>query len=252
MDSLSLLFRGNLCPLLSVPASDGTVWYPLTRRASIKDIIEALGVPHTEIGSLLANGSEIDFNYQPGAGDHVEVLPHHPPVDPCRASLLRPQPLAAIRFLVDVNVAKLAPLLRMIGMDTAFDKEGKDARLAEFARNQQRILLTRDTALLKRKQVVFGHLLRSQHPPLQLREVVDLYGLRNRLRPFCRCLLCNGELLPVAKLTISHRLEPLTKKYYHDFRRCPECDKIYWPGSHREKMAALIAQLFTPSQPISS
>ncbi len=223
--------------------------YPLDRRASIKDIIEALGVPHPEVGALLANGHAVDFGYLPAAGDRIAVRPLRPPVDPCRATLLRPQPLTAIRFVVDVNVARLAPLLRMVGLDAAYVTGADDLRLAELAHAEQRILLTRDTALLKRKQVVYGHLLRSQQPPQQLREVVDLYGLSPRLRPFSRCMACNGQLRPVAKETIRHRLEPLTEKYYHDFLRCPGCGKIYWAGSHREKMAARFAALLPPPDP---
>ncbi|MDH3394290.1 MAG: hypothetical protein OEL66_09800, partial [Desulfobulbaceae bacterium] len=114
MSTISLVFSRYFFDLLTVSPDQGVILYPLVRRASIKDIIEALGVPHPEVGSLLANGAEIDFSYIPEDNDRIKVSPLTSPVDVVTPSILRPQPFPATTFAVDVNVAKLAPLLRMI------------------------------------------------------------------------------------------------------------------------------------------
>lgn len=219
------------------------VHYPVARRASVKDVIEALGVPHTEVGRLTANGQEIDFGYLLAPGDNLTVAPLTPPVDVTIPTLLRPHPLPAVRFLIDHNVAKLAARLRMAGFDTLFNPEWHDETLAGESGRQQRILLTRDLQLLKRKAVEHGHLVREEQPTRQLAEILHFYGIAAQVRPFGRCLRCNTVLHEVAKADILHHLEPLTKKYYHSFRRCPGCGRIYWAGSHHAKMAQLLAEL---------
>ncbi len=148
--------------------------------------------------------------------------------------------------MVDVNVAKLGSLLRMAGIDTAYPANLSDADIAAVAEQQGRILLSRDRGLLKHKIIIHGHLVRSQLPGEQLAEVVHLYGLRDLLQPFSRCMLCNSLLVHVEKATILDRLEPLTIKYYQVFYLCPSCDKIYWSGSHKEGMNRLLATWLTP------
>ena len=210
------------------------------RRASIKDVIESLGIPHPVIGNLTVNGCEIGFDYILLDNDAVEAAPLYPPVDPFTPTILRPQVLEKIAFIVDVNAGRLALFLRMLGFDTMYGNDIRNGRLAEIAQSQNRILLTRDTALLKRKIIMHGYLLREQNPDRQLVEVVRLYDLSSRIKPLSRCIPCNGLLVPVSKKVIMDRLEPLTRKYYHSFHICRECSKIYWPGSHQEKISAFI------------
>jgi hypothetical protein len=242
---IRLSFHGNLRDLLARDiAADRPLYHILERRASVKDVVESFGVPHPEIGLLRANGEEIAFEHiVQEADEHIEIWPLEPPCDVSSPTLLRPEFLPAIAFVVDVNVGKLAGLLRMAGFDAVCSPAFSDAVLAESAQRQQRILLTKDRNLLKRKNVVFGHLVRAIHPWEQLLEVIRLYGLQKLLRPFCRCLRCNGLLHPAAKEQILHRLEPLTIQYYDTFFYCDRCDKIYWPGSHRQKMQISLESL---------
>ncbi len=219
---------------------------PLRRRTSIKDLLESLGIPHVEISCLEVNGRQVSFAHIVEPGDRIAARPLSPPVDVTVATELRPVPLAATRFLVDINVGKLAPRLRMAGFDTGYHPDLADRDLAALAVRQGRILLTRDRGLLKHKIVVFGHLVRAQQPEEQLREIVQLFGLAPRIRPFSRCMRCNGRLRSVAREEVFDRLEPLTKKYYHTFTRCEECGRIYWPGSHRQRMATLLNDLTEP------
>jgi len=210
-----------------------TLFYPLSRRASIKDVLEAIGIPHTEIGSLTKGDRELDFGHIPEPGDSIEVGDIAAPFEVDRPSLLRPETISRTRFLADINVGKLAALLRMAGMDTALYPGASDEQLAHRAAAEKRILLTRDHKLLCRSIVQFGRLLRVQTPYEQLREIIDFFGLEKFCRPFSRCMKCNGLLQRADKADILHLLEPKTKLYYHLFRRCRQCGTIYWQGSHR-------------------
>jgi uncharacterized protein with PIN domain len=242
--SITLVFHGNLLALLGRKVTgSGEVHHILERRASVKDVVESFGVPHPEIKELQANGRQVGFDYIVADQDRIEVWPLSPPCDVFTPTVLRSEPLATISFVVDANVGKLAVLLRMAGFDTLYHPDFSDTALARTAAADQRILLTRDRNLLKRKNVVFGHLIREMEPWQQLLEVVCLYQLADKLQPFCRCLRCNTVLTPVAKEKIIHRLEPLTIKYYESFQHCTTCDRIYWPGSHRQSMQGQLTAL---------
>ncbi len=219
--------------------------YPLTRRASIKDIIEALHIPHTEVGAIVLNETEIPFQHIPAAGEHLFLYSFPAGTDVTRPTLLRPEPLPKTAFLVDINVGKLARLLRMSGIDTWYDPELNETDLARNAVTADRILLSRNRDLLQRKIITWGHLVRAEQPEEQLLEVITIFGLQKMIKPFSRCLECNTLLQPVEKSTILHRLEPLTRKYYHTFRRCPACDQIYWKGSHQQHMGQTMQQLLS-------
>jgi uncharacterized protein with PIN domain len=234
-------FWGNLKELLRSPFRGvKRVEYELTRQASVKDIVESFGVPHTEVGRLTVDGRDISFSCPGSDHDRVDVYPLCPPVDVLTQTLLRPEPLAGITFAVDVNVGKLASLLRMAGFDTFYQNYISDGELIEVAVQEKRIVLSRDKDLLKRKELLFGYLVRESCPEKQLAEVVHLFGIKEQLQPLSRCMRCNGLLQPVEKEQILDQLEPLTKKYYTSFRQCRSCHNIYWPGSHRDKMLILL------------
>lgn len=231
-----LRFHGELMDLLRTKNAEGIVEYPVGRRASIKDMAESLGVPHSEIFGVRRLERELDFSYLPGPGDVLDLWPASAPVDVTRHTRLRSALPRAGRFLVDENVAGLVPLLRGLGLDTVYDRTWSDAHIAETAFREARVLLSRDRALLKRSCVQHGRLVRSQQPDEQLVEVLALYPRPGDAIAFTRCLRCNCLLQPVAKERIRHRLEPRTKRYYDRFRICPGCDRLYWPGSHQRSM----------------
>lgn len=218
---------------------------PMDRRASLKDAIESFGPPHTEIGRITFNGRDADFTTILTPGARIEVFPIETPHDPRRSSLLRPalQCGGDLRFVCDANVGKLASLLRLLGLDTAYDFHMDDPELAELAVREQRILLTKDRQLLKRSNVIHGRLVRDETPERQLLETLGFYGLRGPFAPFSRCLRCNTPLHPISKDKILHRLEPLTKKYFHVFHHCADCDKIFWAGSHHERLLERLDKL---------
>ncbi len=213
--------------------------YVLQRRASIKDIIEALGVPHTELGEIFAEDQPAGFEHIPSPGEKIVVHPVEAPVDVTSPTRLRPQSWPETRFIADVNVGKLAMLLRMLGQDTLWDNSYSDREVAALAAQERRIVLSRDRGLLKRKEIMHGRLIRACNPDDQLREVARIYGL-DLTCSFSRCLRCNQVLEPVSKSEIIHRLKPRTRKYFDYFEICPGCERIYWRGSHWEKMCTRI------------
>lgn len=241
-----LFFAGELAELLTCQNEDGLVWYPADRAASIKDVIEAVGVPHTEVHAIRSNGHDQDFSLQLKAGEEVAFLPAalspQYPVDVTRSTLLRP-PLEALRFLVDENVAGLVPLLRALGFDTAYHRSWDDAYIAKIVADEGRVVLSRDRALLKRSVIDHGRLIRSQVVDEQLMEVLNHYESPERMHAFTRCLRCNDVTEPVVKEDIMHLLEPKTRIHYDLFRRCPACKRIYWRGSHHEKLMARFVAL---------
>ncbi|MBZ0307115.1 MAG: Mut7-C ubiquitin/RNAse domain-containing protein, partial [Anaerolineae bacterium] len=208
--------------------------------ASIKDMVESLNVPHPEVDVIVANGASVDFNYLVRDSDTFQVYPHD--LTPPLVSLIRlyPPPLEEARFILDTHLGKLATYLRMLGFDTLYSNRYEDDVLAEVSFAEKRILLTRDLGVLKRGIVEYGYFVRSTHPERQLFEILKRYNLTQMLVPFKRCMTCNGPLEPIDKETISERLMPSTRVYYNEFYLCSHCDKIYWKGSHHERMKTFI------------
>ena len=210
---------------------------------SIKDAVEAIGVPHTEIDLILVNGESVDFAYHLLDGDDVVVYPVFESLDIGTVTLLRPEPLREPRFILDVHLGKLARYLRMLGFDTLYDNGWDDHEIVRIALEQHRIILTCDVGLLKHGDVTHGYWVRSRNSREQLREVIARFDLVKGIHPFRRCLVCNGEVWPVSQEEVAGELSPRTLKYYSEFHRCTSCGRIYWKGSHWESMRKLIAEI---------
>lgn len=206
--------------------------YEFDRRASIKDVIEALGVPHTEVELIMVNGESVDFGYILRHDDRVSIYPMFEALDVTPLLRLRPRPLRTPCFVLDTHLGKLARYLRLLGFDTLYRNDYRDATLARISAQEQRTLLTRDRDLLKRKIVTRAYFVRSDSPRQQLQEVCDRMNLCNLIEPFRRCSHCNGLLEVVEKAQIADRLAPKTRRYYQRFLQCAVCGRIYWAGSH--------------------
>jgi len=222
-------FNPGLQPLLKRDLRGEPVEVRFKGGQSVKHLIESLGIPHTEIGRLNTLGEEIGLGYIVLDGDRIEVRPV-PSVE------LAEEP----RFVLDCHLGRLASHLRMLGLDCLYDNSFEDEELVHISVNEKRILLTRDRMLLMHKVITLGCLLRSLNPNEQLHEIVRRFGLLKWVKPFQRCMNCNHPLEPVEKETILEKLEPLTKKFYDEFKLCPACDQVYWKGSHYEKMSRVI------------
>lgn len=213
--------------------------YPLLRRASVKDIIEALGVPHTEVEVILANGESVDFGYIVGGGDRISVYPMFESLDIRPLLKLHELPLRQPRFVLDCHLGRLARYLRQLGFDTLYRNDYSDEGLATISAGEKRILLTRDRNLLKRRIIDHGYFVRNQDPRRQLDEVLARFDLYSDIEPFGRCTRCNGEVTAVDKTEILDRLEAGTRQNFDEFWQCSSCGQIYWEGSHFEKMKSL-------------
>lgn len=211
---------------------------------SIKNLIEHVGIPHSEIGSIHVNGLEVPFSYRPVAEDCIYIRLLDGPVDVSQPTLLRPLAYKPNRYIVDECVASLAPKLRMLGCDVVSDRNLDDQDIAEISSHDQRIVLTRDRGLLMRKEVVWGHYVRAQNPLEQIKEIIHKFAVFPLDNALQRCLVCNGPLVSVAKAEILHLLEPKTQQYFDDFSQCSQCHKVYWEGSHFDKMRKTLEDLY--------
>ena len=210
---------------------------------TVKDVIEAAGVPHTEVDLVVVDGEPVDFSHRPTSGDRIAAYPMFETLDLTPIARLRPAPLRDPRFVVDVNLGRLARMLRLLGLDVRFDPCLHDEALARISRDERRVLLTRDRGLLKRRQVTHGLFVREDRPLDQVLAVVRRLELARRLAPFTRCLRCGGVLSPVDKEEVIERLEPLTKRHYDDFHRCESCAQLYWRGSHHARLAQVVEEI---------
>ncbi len=214
--------------------------HTFTRRASIKDMIESFGVPHTEVELIIVNGRSVDFSHIVTDQDHISVYPMFESLDIRPLLRLRPAPLRQPAFVLDTQLGRLARYLRLLGLDTLYRNDYSDDGIAHLASEQRRTLLTRDRMLLHRSIITHGYFVRATDPLKQVGEVLQRFDLYNDIKPLSRCIRCNGTLTEVEKDAVIDRLEPKTRRYYNHFRICPDCDQVYWEGSHFRKMIGLI------------
>lgn len=209
---------------------------------TVKAVVEAQGVPHTEVDLITVNGESVPFSYQVRAGDQISVYPVFEALDISSVTKLRDHPLRSTRFILDVHLGKLARLLRMLGFDARYDEPFDDASLAERSVHEGRILLSRDRGLLKRRIVTHGYCLRSLRPPDQAAEVLQRFDLGSQIAPFSRCIDCNVPLQPEEDLEARH-VPPAVLDSGVEFRRCPSCGKIYWKGTHWQSMRKTVEEI---------
>ena len=192
---------------------------------------------------ILADGASVDFAWILRDGARVSVYPVFESIDVAPLARVRPAPLREIRFVLDVHLGRLARYLRMLGFDVRWRPDARDDEIALTAAAEHRVVLTRDSGLLKRRVVTHGYRVRESDPERQLHEVVGRLDLLRLVAPFRRCLCCNAPLEAVRKDEIAAALPARVRERHDDFRRCPSCRRIYWAGSHRRRMERLIAGL---------
>jgi uncharacterized protein with PIN domain len=211
---------------------------------SVKHLFESMGIPHTEVDLILADGEPVNFDHIVQPGQNISVYPPFRSLSPAQEGMLRPPLADPVRFLLDNHLGRLARYLRLLGFDALyFNDQLNDEELADLASQTECVLLTRDRGLLKRKQVIYGYCLRSVEPYEQLKSVIFRFNLADKIDPWKRCLRCNGILEPVDKETIIDRLEPKTKRYFTEFRQCRSCEQIYWQGSHHTSLQRFLDQI---------
>ncbi len=217
--------------------------HAFTWRASIKDMIESLGVPHAEVELIVVNGEPVTFSYIVGCDDRIDVYPAFDAVDlPGRVRLRPPLP-GCPAFILDQHLGRLAAYLRMLGFDTLYRNDYDDPELAQISHREGRVLLTRDVGLLKRSLITHGYYVRETHRERQLVEIMRRFNLPGMVAPFKHCMKCNGLLHPVEKSAVLHRLPDSAARCYEEFHMCASCQRIFWKGTHFERMHTLMTRV---------
>ena len=211
--------------------------------APVKDMIESLGIPHTEVDLILVNGESSDFSRLVRNGDRVAVYPVFESIDITPVLRLRPQPLRETKFVLDVHLGRLAGYLRILGFDTLYDNRAGDLELVRISAEQRRILLTRDRGVLKHSAVTHGYWLRETDSRRQTAEVVRRFDLARSLRPLTRCMVCNQALREVSTAEVRGRAPQGTLEWCDEFKECAGCRRVYWYGSHCRGMQHWIEEM---------
>jgi uncharacterized protein with PIN domain len=251
---VELIFHGNLPGFLPKEfQADGIICRELGEKTAVKDVIEACGVPHPEVDLIVAQPAvlgpmqAIDFTWQVQSPVRLDVYPVPAPKK-VLAEAPRLQVPEFTRFVADGHLGKLARNLRLLGVDTLYERDVDDPVLLGIMAEENRALLTRDRRLLMHSVVRHGYCPRSPDPFVQTREVIERFHLRQSagaVVPYCRCLRCNGLLQTVPKKEVIPALsaEPLTLRYYHEFQKCAQCGRIYWKGTHFERLSKRVGEL---------
>ncbi len=152
-----------------------------------------------------------------------------------------------IKFIADNNVGKLARWLRIIGYDTALFKEKNDLRMIQIALHENRVILTRDSQLLKRRIIASGRLravfVMQNDPKAQLKGIVEKLSLSYSFSPFSLCLECNGRLTAREKEEVRNLVPPHVFETQNQFMQCPVCYRVYWQGTHWQAMTRELENL---------
>lgn len=234
-------FHGELNAFLAPSRRHTAVLHRFDGTPSIKDQVEALGVPHTEVGALLVDGRAVGFDYLLRGGEQVAVHPGGSAIAAGAAGSLRPERPAEPRFIADVHLGRLASYLRLLGFDCAWRNDLSDDDVLATANAEHRVVLTRDTGLLKRATLVHGAFVHATDPRRQLREVFTRFDLDGRTRPFTRCGRCNGTVSPW-RPEASTPLPEAADRYRDRLSRCTGCGQVYWPGSHVDRLRQRLAE----------
>ena len=207
---------------------------------SVKDTIEAIGVPHTEVDVILVDDHSVAFDHLLRGGERVAVYPVFERFDVSPVTRLRPAPLRETRFVADVHLGSLARNLRLLGFDTTWERDLGDEEIVDLSCEERRIILTRDMGILKNGRVTHGYWLRNTDPARQLDEVVRALDLARDIEPYTRCMECNGELQSADRSAVAHSVPLQVFLVYRDFKRCQRCHRVYWKGSHLRRLDKVI------------
>jgi uncharacterized protein with PIN domain len=229
---------------------------PVERRflvpGTVKDMIESCGVPHSEVELIVVDGRSVDFSFLVRDGDRFAVYPMFESIDVAPALRVRHETLRDPKFVLDVHLGRLAAYLRMLGFDVFYRNCLDDPELVKVSVRERRILLTRDRGLLKHGAITHGYWLRETDSRRQMEEVVDRFDLARCIRPFTRCMACNGELVAVAKEQVRKLVPRRTAEVFEEFRQCPACERVYWQGPHYRRMSRWVEELTGALPPLPS
>jgi len=212
-------------------------------KRSIKDMIEALGVPHTEVDLILVHGNSVDFTYILQDKDRVSVYPVFESLNISDVTHLRKIPLRRSKFIADINLGNIVKYMRALGLDLFYDALLSPHEIIEISKRENRIILTKSRNLLKFKEVTHGIFIRPGTTIEQIRRIIDYLDIKDDIKPFSRCLRCNSLLSAISKEKILDRIPPKTMEFCDEYVQCQSCDKIYWKGTHFINMTRILKQI---------
>ena len=237
---IEIRFYAELSDFLPADQRQKEFEYNVTGTPSVLDTIEAIGVPHTEIDVILVDGQSVAFGHRLQGGERVAVYPVFERFDVSPIVHLRPVPLRVTRFVADVHLGTLARYLRLLGFDTTWGRALEDETIIEIALDERRIILTRDKGILRNGRVTHGYWVRATNSLAQLDEVVRAIDLVGSLKPYTRCMECNGELREISRREAAGSVPLQVFLVFREFRRCDSCQRVYWRGSHEKKLRAIV------------
>lgn len=240
---INIRFYAELNDFLPPAQRGREIIHELKQPRSIKDLIESIGIPHPEIELVLVNGNPVKLDHLVQEGEYISVYPLFRSLDISTVQHCQPELPHDPCFVLDVHLGRLAAYIRMLGFDALYRNDYTDETLADISSNSDRILLSCDRQLLMRKKVTLGYFVRARKPLQQLQEVLSRFALMDQIKPFTRCMHCNGNTHEVRKSEIEEQLLAETKKYYNTFFQCEDCKKVYWQGNHYSKMQQIICSL---------
>jgi uncharacterized protein with PIN domain len=235
-----LRFYAELNDFLPADRRQRDFCYHFSGTPSVKDAIEAIGVPHTEVDVILVDGKSVDFSHLLRGGERVAVYPMFERYDVSPVTRLRPAPLRETRFVADVHLGTLARNLRLLGFDTVWERDLTDEAIMEIAARDRRVILTRDKGILKNGRVTHGYWLRATDPSEQLEEVIHALDLAGSIEAYTRCMECNGVLEAIGRTAAARSVPLQVFLVYRKFKRCASCGRTYWRGSHLKRLDRIV------------
>jgi uncharacterized protein len=238
--SVEVRVYGPLADFLPRWQRHKTLVVSLGSRASVKDVLESVGVPHPEIDVVLVDGEAVGFDRVVEGGERIAAYPRFRDLDLGDVRRAGPDEPPPARFVLDVHLGRLARLLRLAGFDADHAEGRDDAEIVALAARTGRVVLTRDVGLLKRAAVRHGAFVRAIEPLAQFVEVGRRYDLGPRAAPFTRCLVCNGSLRTVGRDDAAPLVPEGVAQRHDEFLGCAACGRVFWKGSHHARLAQLL------------
>lgn len=243
MHKIYLRFYEELNDFLLIEKRKRRFEHHFIDRTSVKDLIESLGIPHTEIDLILVNGKSVNFRYLINDGDDISVYPVFESFDITDVQHLRAKPLRKPKFVADVHLGRLTKYLRMMGLDVLYKNNFSDNEIVQLSLKERRAILTRDRGILKRNDVTHGYFVRSSKVEEQVKEILNRFHLQKEIKEFSRCIECNELLAPIKKELIINQLPRKVAQSQNEFYQCPSCKKNFWKGTHYQKMLTFMRGL---------
>lgn len=236
LHKVQIKLHGSLKDFLPENSNKGIIVAGFDGSPAVKDTIESVGIPHAEIGRIEVNGLPFPYSFRIHENDEISVYPVEWKKSNDKELPLQPKIPESLRFVLDVHLGKLARELRLLGFDSQYKNDLSDEQIIEIGVSGKRIFLTRDVGILKNSKVEYGHWMRSTEMIPQVKEVMEVFGLRNRIQPFSICLKCNGRLLSVEKESVSDELPAKVRENQLQIFQCEKCRQLFWKGTHYDHM----------------